>query len=85
MEATVEQTLISKIRMLSSQQVGEVEDFVEFLIGKAQKRLAWGRLLSIAPTIKTAGADPLGEEEIATEVAAARAVRRAKADNVTGH
>lgn len=40
MNATAEQLLISKIRTLSLQQVAEVEDFVEFLAGKAGKRAA---------------------------------------------
>lgn len=76
MNATVEQALISKLRTLSPQQVAEVEDFVEFLAGKERKRLALDRLLAIAPALEAAGAAPMTEEEIATEVKAARAERR---------
>ena len=76
LNATVEQTLISKIRMLSPQQVAEVEDFVEFLAAKINKRAALDRLLAIAPALEAAGAEQMSEDEIAAEVAAARAERR---------
>jgi hypothetical protein len=77
----IEQALISKIRTLTSQQVAEVEDFVEFLATKAGKRSALDRLLAIAPALEAAGAVPTNEDEIAAEVKAARAVRRAKTGN----
>lgn len=78
MNATVEQLLISKIRSLSPQQVAEVEDFVEFLAGKARKRAALDRLLAMAPASEAAGSAPLSEEEVAAEVEAAREERRAR-------
>jgi hypothetical protein len=78
MNATAEQSLMSKIRMLSPQQVAEVEDFVEFLAAKARKRNALDRLVAIAPALEAAGAAPMSEDEIATEVDAARAERRAR-------
>jgi hypothetical protein len=78
MNATVEQSLISKIETLSPQQVAEVEDFVEFLAAKSQRRAALDRLLSIAPALEAAGVAPMGEEVIAAEVKAARAERRAR-------
>lgn len=78
MNATVEQSLISKIRTLSPQQVAEVEDFVEFLAAKSKKRAAIDRLLAIAPALAEAGVEPVSEEEIAAEVKAARAERRAR-------
>jgi|GEM_PF-1686390 len=53
MNATVEQSLMSKIRTLTPQQVAEAEDFVEFL---ASKRSALDRLLAIAPALEAAGA-----------------------------
>lgn len=85
MNTMIEQTLISKIRTLSSQQVAEVEDFVEFLAAKAIKRSALDRLLSIAPALEAAGVEPMSEEEIAAEVKAARLERRAKAGKVAGN
>lgn len=78
MNATVEQSLISKIRMLSPQQVAEVEDFVEFLVAKARKRAALDRLLALAPALEAAGAAPMSEDEIAAEIDAVRAKRRAR-------
>ena len=78
MNATVEQNLISKIRMLSPQQVAEVEDFVEFLATKAKKRAALDRLLSMVPALEASGAEPMSEEEIAAEVEAAREERRVR-------
>lgn len=78
MNATVEQGLISKIRTLSPQQVAEVEDFVEFLAAKSKKRAALERLLAIVPALEAAGAEPMSEDEIAGEIKAARAERRAR-------
>jgi len=78
MNATVEQSLMSKIRTLSPQQVAEVEGFVEFLATKASKRAALDRLLSIAPALQVAGAEEISEDEVAAEVDAARAERRAR-------
>ena len=86
MNAISEQALISKIRTLSPQQLAQVENFVEFLAAKTQKRSALDRLLAIAPALQAAGAQPLSEDEIAAEVKAARAHRRAKAgDSTTDH
>lgn len=77
MNALVEQSLISKLRVLSPQQVAEVEDFVEFLALKSRKRQALDRLLAVAPAVEAAnvaaGSQGLSEEEIEAEV---RAVRR---------
>ena len=83
MNSTSEQTLISKIRTLSPQQLAEVEDFVEFLAAKAQKRLALDRLLVIAPALQAVGAEPMSEDDIAAEVKAARVARRARTGNTT--
>ena len=78
MNMTGEQSLITKLRMLSAQQVAEVEDFVEFLAAKSKKRAALDRLLAIAPALAAAGAPPLSEEDIEVEVQASRAARRAR-------
>ena len=78
MNATVEQVLIAKIKALSPQQVAEVVDFVEFLAAKSAKRAALDRLLAIAPALEAAGVEPMSEDEIAAEVKAARAERRAR-------
>ncbi len=78
MNAALEQTLISKIRTLSPQQVAEVEDFVEFLAVKARKRAALDRLLAIAPALESAGAEPMSDDEIAAEVEASRVNHRTR-------
>lgn len=70
--------LIETVKSLPAQQRAEVEDFVEFLAAKAKKRAAWDRLLAIAPALEAAGVEPMGEEEVATEIKAARAERRAR-------
>ena len=86
MNATSEQTLISKIRTLSPQPLVEVEDFVGFLAAQTQKRSALDRLVAIAPALQAAGAEPMSEGDIAAEVKAARAARRARAGNsITDH
>ena len=78
MNTTVEQNLIIKIKTLSPQQVAEVEDFVEFLAAKSKRRVAFDRLLAIAPALEAAGVEPMTEDEIAAEVKAARSDRRAR-------
>ncbi len=78
MNATVEQSLMSKVRTLSPQQVAEVEDFVEFLATKTSKQRALDRLLAIAPALEAAGVAPMSEDDIAAEVDAVRAERRVR-------
>lgn len=86
MNSSLEQTLLSKIRALSPQQVAEVEDFLEFLAAKSRKSAAIDRLLAIAPALEAAGVPPMSEEEIADEIRAARTERRArlKASDISG-
>jgi hypothetical protein len=70
--------LIETLKSLPAQQRAEVEDFVEFLAAKTKKRAAWGRLLAIAPALEAAGVEAMSEEEVAAEIKAARAERRAR-------
>ena len=83
MNTQVEQALISKIRMLTPQQVTEVQDFVAFLAARSTRRAALDRLLAIAPALEAAGAEPISEEDIEAEVQAARAERRTNARATT--
>jgi hypothetical protein len=76
--STHEQALFEKLKALPQQQRAEVEDFVDFLTAKTQKRAAFDRLLAIAPALEAAGVEPLSEEEIDAEVKAVRAERRAR-------
>jgi len=73
-----EQLLFDKLKALPPQQLAEVEDFVDFLAAKTRKRAAFDRLLAIAPALEAAGIPPMSEEEIAAEIKAARAERRAR-------
>jgi hypothetical protein len=73
-----DQVLLETLRSLPAQQRAEVEDFVEFLAAKAKKRAAWDRLLAIAPALEAAGVEPMSEDEVAAEIKAARAERRAR-------
>jgi len=77
MDAVAEQTLLSKIKTLSPQQVAEVDDFVEFLSARARRKAALDRILAIAPALQAAGLPPMSEQEIEAEIQAARAQRRA--------
>ena len=63
MNASVDRSLLTKLRTLSTQQVAEVEDFVEFLSAKSWKRSALDRLLAIAPALAAAGAESIDDEE----------------------
>jgi hypothetical protein len=85
MDAMLEQSLIAKIKALSSQQVAEVELFVEFLSAKARKHAALDRLLAIVPALEAAGVESISDEEIAAEVKAARAERRTKGGVAKGN
>jgi hypothetical protein len=73
-----DQVLLETLKSLPAQQRAEVEDFVEFLAAKAKKRAAWDRLLAIAPALEAAGVEPMSEDEVAAEIKAARAERRAR-------
>jgi urease accessory protein UreF len=84
MNATVDQSLISRIQALSPEQVAEVESFVEFLSAKMLRRAAIDRLLAIAPALEAAGVEPMSMEEINSEVKAARAERRARRQGSSG-
>ena len=70
------QALIDKIEALPPAQRAEVEDFVDFIATRARRLAALDRLLAIAPALEAAGAPPVSEEEILTEVQAARAERQ---------
>ena len=72
------QILIEKIQALPAEQIAEVEDFVDFVAGKARRLEAVDRLLAIAPALEVAGAPRLTEEEIDAEVKAVRAARRSR-------
>lgn len=71
-----EQVIVEKLRQLPSQELAEVEDFVDFLVSRARKAAALDRLLAVAPALALAGAEPMSEDEAADLVRAVRAERR---------
>jgi|AntDeeMetagen681_2_1112603.scaffolds.fasta_scaffold21664_2 hypothetical protein len=73
--------LFEKLKMLPATRLAEVENFVDFLATKDNKRAALDRLLTIAPALEAAGGSPLSEEALAVEIKAARAERRARNNN----
>jgi hypothetical protein len=56
--------LIEKLKALPPEQCAEVEDFVDFLSVRANKRAALDRLLAIAPALEAVGAEPMSMDEI---------------------
>ena len=61
--------------LLSSAAIQELLE--DAMRRQAGRRAALARLLTVAPAIEAAGAPPITEEEIAAEVEAARAERKA--------
>lgn len=78
MNAVIEQRLLSKLKTLSPSHLEQVEDFVEFLAPKSERRAAFGRLLAVAPALEAAGAESVSEEELAAEIKAARQARNVR-------
>jgi hypothetical protein len=78
MQPQSEELLIEKLKALPPEQRAEVEDFIDFLAGRAKKKQALDRLLTIAPALEAAGVAPMTDEEIGKEVKAAREERRAR-------
>ncbi|MBK6728722.1 MAG: hypothetical protein IPG63_16130 [Xanthomonadales bacterium] len=71
--------LYEKLKALPPQRRAEVEDFMDFLARKEAQIAALDRLMAIAPAMEAAGLQPMTEEEIQSEIQAARAERRARA------
>lgn len=71
--------LYEKLKTLPPQRRAEVEDFMDFLARKEARTAALDRLLAIAPALEAVGVPPMSEEEIQTEIQAARAERRVRA------
>ena len=71
----VPEALIRKIGALPVARIAEVEDFVDFLAARANRRAAFDHLLAIAPALEAAGVGASGEDEADGEIRAARAAR----------
>lgn len=72
--------LMEKIQALGAEQVGEVEDFVDFLAAKSRRLAALDRLLAVAPAVEAAGGAGLSEPQLAAEIEAVRQQRAGGAD-----
>jgi hypothetical protein len=77
--ATKPDVLYEKLKALPPQRRAEVENFMDFLARKEARTAALDRLLAIAPALEATGVPPMTEDEIAAEIQAARAERRAQA------
>lgn len=73
------EVLFEKLKTLPPQRLAEVEDFVDFLARKETRTAALDRLLAIAPALEAAGVPRMTEDEIAAEIKAYRAEKRAQA------
>jgi hypothetical protein len=73
-------TLIEKLHALPPDRLGEVEDFVDFIAAKSRRLVALDRLLALVPALEAAGAPQMTDDDVAAEVAAGRAERRARGD-----
>jgi hypothetical protein len=80
MNQPAEKALIEKIKSLPPEQVAQVEDFVEFLATKQQRRLAGEALRAMWAAAPGEELTPEIEQQIVDEVRAVRAERRAKRD-----
>jgi hypothetical protein len=70
--------LLEKIKRLPPEQIAQVEDFVEFLVTKEQRRLAGEALRAMWAAVPAEELTPEIEQEIVEAVRAVRAERRAK-------
>ena len=78
MNQPAENALIEKIKRLPPEQLVQVEDFVEFLATKEQRRLAGEALRAMWAAAPAEELTPEIEQEIVEEVRAVRAERGAK-------
>jgi hypothetical protein len=75
-------TLIDKLQSLPADRQAEVQDFVEFLQKRdtEERSAAAARLGDAFKRLDALDEPPMSEQEIQTEIDAARAERRARAD-----
>mgnify|MGYP003336747759 CR=1 FL=1 len=75
---TTAEALAEKVRSLPSEQLGEVERFVDYLVHREARQAALRRLTLIAPALAEAGVEPATEDDVQREIDAARAERRGR-------
>ena len=76
--AAIEPTLIEKLQKLPPQRLAEVKDFVEFLAAREERAAAGARLGESLARLDALNLPPMSDEDIATEIQAARQDRTAR-------
>jgi hypothetical protein len=74
----LDRTLIQKLERLSAQRLAEVADFVEFLAAREARVQAGTRLGESLSRLDSVNVAPLSDEEIESEIQAARQERAAR-------
>ena len=74
----LDRTLIQKLERLSAQRLAEVADFVEFLAAREARVQAGTRLGESLSRLDSVNVAPLSDEEIESEIQAARLERAAR-------
>ena len=74
----LDRTLIQKLERLSAQRLAEVADFVEFLAAREARVQAGTRLGESLARLDSVNVAPLSDEEIESEIQAARQERAAR-------
>ncbi|MCX7196868.1 MAG: hypothetical protein NTW37_02405 [Proteobacteria bacterium] len=74
----LDRTLIQKLERLSAQRLAEVAEFVEFLAAREARAQAGTRLGESLSRLDSVNVPPLSDEEIESEIQAARQERAAR-------
>jgi anti-sigma factor RsiW len=76
--ATIKPTLIRKLQQLPPQRLAQVADFVEFLTACEERAAAGARLGKSLAKLDALNLPPLSDEEVESEIQAARQERAAQ-------
>lgn len=77
----IEAQLIERLKRLPPARVAEVVDFVEFLAAKEERAAAAQRVSEGLQRLDALNLPPVSEDEVASEVEAARRERHARQGN----
>lgn len=83
--AAIEQTLIQKLQKLPVQRLAEVEDFVEFLTAREARSAASASLGTSLAKLDSLNLPPISDEQIESEIKAARAERDSRQAQYARH
>lgn len=76
----IESQLIERLKKLPPSRVAEVVDFVEFLAAREERAASAKRLTDGLARLDALNPPPISDDEVETEVEAARAERRIRRD-----